>query len=143
MGTKGLLLFTLLVTCGYLRTLHSAPPSRKIRSENDTVVFERGTCRGCHKILVRDSIIRCASRNNASHVSSIVSYGGAGSCREEKIACVRVTDRSEEGEGANVTVRSGDVQQSFIKLNITSHQGKGYHLFLEIRGVDPNSPDCE
>lgn len=143
METRGLLFFTLLVTCGYMKTLHSAPSSRDIRSATENVVFERGTCRGCHKILVRDSIIRCAPRNNASYVSSLVSYDGVGCCREEQIACVRVTDRSEGGEGANVTVKSGDVQQPFIKLNITSHQGKGYHLFLEIRGLDPKNPDCK
>lgn len=143
METRGLFFFSLLVTCGYLRTLHSAPSSTDGRPATENVVFENGTCRSCHKILVRDTVIRCAPLKNASHVSTIVSYDGIGCRREEKIACVRVTDRSETGEGAQVTVKSGGVQQPHVTLNITSRQGKGYHLFLEIRGVDPSAPDCK
>jgi hypothetical protein len=56
--------------------------------------------------------------------------------------CVKITDRSKEGDGANVAIKSGNIQQPFIKLNITSRQGKGYHLSVEIRGIDPSKPDC-
>jgi hypothetical protein len=143
METKTLLIFTLLQTCGYFRNLHCAPSSRDTRSVSEIVVFEIGTCRDCHKILVRDTIIRCAPRNNTSHVSSIVSYDGGRCYREEHIACVKITDRSSTGEGAIVTIKSGDVELPYIKLNITSHRGKGYNLFLEIRGVDPSKPECK
>jgi len=142
MENRGLLIFTLLVSFGYLQTLRSAPSSRDVRSASENMIFSLSTCKNCHKILVRDTIIRCAPRNNASHVSTIATYNGAGCRGDEQIACVTVTDRSSEGEGANVTVKSGALGQPYIKLNITSHQGKGYHLSLEIRGVDPKKPDC-
>lgn len=142
MGTKGLLRFILLVSCCYLRTLDSAPSSQGTEAVPENVIFERGTCQECHKILLRDTVIRCAPRNNESHVSTILSYDGVRCLRDEEITCVKITDRSTEGDGADVAIKSGNIQQPYIKLNITSRQGKGYHLSVEIRGIDPSKPDC-
>jgi hypothetical protein len=143
MGTKGLLLFTLLVSCCYLRILDSAPSIQGTAAVLENVIFEHGTCRDCDKILLRDTVIRCAPRNNGSHVSTILSYDGVRYLRDEEITYVKITDRSEEGDGAGVEIKSGNIEQPFIKLNITSRQGKGYHLSVEIRGIDPSKPDCD
>ncbi|PNF25226.1 hypothetical protein B7P43_G13878 [Cryptotermes secundus] len=142
MGAKELLLFTLLVSCCYLRTLDSAPSSQGTAAVPENVIFERGTCRDCHKVLLTESVIRCAPRNNGSHVSTILSYDGVCCHRDEEITCVKIKDCSREGDGADVSIKSGDIQQPSIKLNITSRQGKGYHLSVEIRGIDPSKPDC-
>jgi hypothetical protein len=141
MATKALLLFTLLASCCYLHTLHSAPSDRDTGAVPENVIFENGSCRDCHKILMRDVIIRCAPRND-SHVTTIVSYDGISCRREEDITCVKVTDRSEERHGADVVIKSGNIHQPYIKLNITSRRGRGYHLSVEIRGIDPSKPDC-
>lgn len=142
MGTNGLLLLTFLASCCYLRILHSAPSSQGSAAAPENVIFQTGTCRDCHKILMRDTVIRCAPQRNDSHVSTILSYDGVRCLRDEEIACVKITDRSQKGEGADVAIKSGGVQQPYIKLNITSSQGKGYHLSVEIRGIDPSKPDC-
>jgi hypothetical protein len=142
METKGLLFFTLLVSCCYLHTLHSAPSGRDTAAAPENVIFQNGTCLDCHKILLRDTVIRCASRNNDSHVSTILAYDGVSCRRDEEITCVKVTDRSMERHGADVAIKSGSIHQPYIKLNITSRQGRGYHLSVEIRGIDPSKPDC-
>lgn len=120
-------------------TSNEIPLRRTVRAAEENVIFIEGICRDCQKPLVRDTIIRCA--NNGT-VSTIVSYDGLSCGEDVKIACVAITDRSDNGDGANVQIKSGAIGQPFLKLNITSNPNKGYNLFLEIRGVDPSRTDC-
>jgi hypothetical protein len=142
METKGPLSLTVLVICCCLHSMHSAP-SRHTRQVTPNVIFELGTCRDCHKVLLRDVVTRCQPWYCAGKVSTILSYDGVGCRTEEQIACVKLTDCSGRGDGAIVAVKSGNIQQPYIRLNITSHPGKGYRLCVEIRGVDPSRPDCK
>lgn len=142
MATKALLRVTILASLCCLHTLHAAP-SRHSRQVTPTVIFERGTCRDCHKLLLWDVIARCPPWHSDRQVSTILSYDSVHCQREEQIACVKVTDCSRTGNGAKVVIKSGNIAEPYIRLNITSHPGKGYRLCVEIRGINPARPDCK
>jgi hypothetical protein len=92
---------------------------------------------------MRDNIYRCPPWHANDTVNTIVSYDGVQCKAEEEIACVKVTDCSRARDGAIVKIKSGDIGQPYIKLNITSNPGKGYDLCVEMRGVNPQKPDCK
>ena len=78
-------------------------------------------------------------------MNTILTYDGVGCCGrpDERIDCVKVTDCSNTRDGANVTVISGGIGQPYIRLNITAKvPGKGYNLCVEMRGYNPQRPDC-
>jgi hypothetical protein len=91
---------------------------------------------------MRDDVFRCPARHGDDTVNTILSYDGVGCHEDEEIACVKVTDCSHARDGANVDVISGNIGQPYIRLNITSHPGKGYNLCVEMRGVNPLRPNC-
>ena len=112
---------------------------RRARSTEENEVFTLGTCEDCYKIVVRDTIFRHPKKGL---VSTIVTYDGVRCVEPTIIACVKIIDRSDNGDGANVSKNLGGVGDPYLKLNITSNPDKGYRLFLEIRGKDPSNPNC-
>jgi hypothetical protein len=146
METNGLLSFTAIVIFCCLHSVHSAPTNRYRRQVNqsEAIVFQLGNCLDCQKLLMRDYVARRQPWYSDVPVNTILSYDGVGRHTEERIDCVKITDRSSTCDGANVDVILGDNGQPYIKLNITAGQpGKGYCLCVEIRGYNPLRPDCE
>jgi len=145
METKGLFIFTALVIFCCLQAMYSAPVYRYRRqvSQNETIVFEEGNCSDCKKLLMGDHVARWQPWYSDVPVNTIVSYDGVGCHKDERIDCVKITDYSSARDGANVTIISGGIGQPYIRLNITArHPGKGYSLFVEMRGYNPLRPDC-
>jgi hypothetical protein len=145
METERLLSFAFLVFCCCLHSLHSAPPSRHPRqvSQDEASVFQLGKCQDCQKLLVRDNVARCPASNSDQSVNTILSYDSFECHADEQIACVKVTDCSPTRDGAIVAIKSGNIGEPFIRLNITSHPGKGYRLRVEIRGINRLDPECK
>jgi len=91
-----------------------------------------------------DLVVRYQPWYSSVPVNTILSYDGVGCVTEENITCVRVTDCSSTRDGANVTVISGAIGQPYIRLNITAKApSKGYSVYVEMRGSDPQRPDCK